>query len=216
MDGRRDFWPGLVLSAAALVVVAAVGEVVYSPGGSRFEDEVVGLVLNLRAPWLTAVMRAATLLGDPRFLAAVALACAWARWPSRLAMPVLLLAETMANLALKSWFDRPRPGAEVQPLVEEPFYSYPSGHSMSAFVMYGFMAWLVLGAPWPARTRWAAFTLLGLAVLLVGVSRIYLGAHHPGDVLGGYAAGVPLVWGAIMACGGRRGCSSGPGRAPGP
>lgn len=207
MGGRRELWLGLALSAAAVVVVVAVGEAVYSPGGSRFEDDVFRLVLTLRAPWLTAVMQACTVLGDPRFLLALVLTCALAGWPSRLlgsrlALPVLLLAVGLANVGLKAWFDRPRPGADFHPLVEEPYYSYPSGHSMVAFVIYGFLAWLVLGVPLPRRTRWGLCVLLWLVVLLVGLSRVYLGAHHPGDVIGGYAAGLPLLLAAI-ACGRR-------------
>lgn len=188
---------GLGLSAAAVVVLGAVGEAVYSPSGAGFEGEVFRLVLTLRAPWLTHLMYAATLLGDPLVLLGLSLACGAARWPSRAALPLLLLATSLANLGLKAWFDRPRPGVDFHPLVEEPFHSYPSGHSMTAFVIYGYLAWLVLGAPWSRRTRWGLFALLWLAVLLVGLSRIYLGAHHPGDVLGGYAAGLPLLLAAV-------------------
>lgn len=202
MGGRRDLWLGLGLSAAAVVVVVALGEAVYTQGGSRFEDDVFRHVLNLRAPWLTRIMQAATLLGDPRVLLALVLACALTGWPSRLlssrlSLPLLLLAVGLANLGLKAWFDRPRPGADFHPLVEEPYSSYPSGHSMVAFVIYGYLAWLALGVPLPRRTRWGLAVLLWLAVLLVGLSRVYLGAHHPGDVLGGYAAGIPLLLAAV-------------------
>lgn len=74
--------------------------------------------------------------------------------------------------------------------------SFPSGHSMMCVMGIGMLVYLLMVPRAPARP-WRE-VLIGLAasfVLLVGISRVYLGAHYPSDVLGGYAFGV--AWLAV-------------------
>jgi membrane-associated phospholipid phosphatase len=91
-------------------------------------------------------------------------------------------------LLLKAFFARPRPYFE-QPLLLETYYSFPSGHAMEAVVLYGTLAYFALLA---LRTRWTrAGVVFGtsLLVLLIGISRMYLGVHYLSDVMAGFAAG---------------------------
>jgi undecaprenyl-diphosphatase len=67
-------------------------------------------------------------------------------------------------------------------------YSFPSGHAFSSTVTYGLIAFYclnVLAAPVGAL----AVILLAVLAFLVGLSRVYVGAHYPTDVLGGFAFG---------------------------
>ena len=79
-------------------------------------------------------------------------------------------------------------------------FSFPSGHSMGSFIGIGMLLYL-LGLYWhPSHAVRVTVRLLGAAlVILVGVSRIYLGVHYPSDVLGGYAAGA--AWMAVCISG---------------
>ncbi|MBX3278678.1 MAG: phosphatase PAP2 family protein [Acidobacteria bacterium] len=94
------------------------------------------------------------------------------------------------NYTLKILFARSRP--ELSPLLLTPSgYSYPSGHAMVSTVVYGCAAYL-LARKWPRARRW----ITGAAVawiFLIGLSRVYLDAHWPSDVLAGFAAGWLVV-----------------------
>ncbi len=93
------------------------------------------------------------------------------------------------NLLLKDLLGRARPGWADAALADAGF---PSGHTMMATLIYGFIAtYLILGTrSWPARFLIA---LMAIAVIfLIALSRLYLGAHYLSDVLGAMAAG--MVW----------------------
>jgi undecaprenyl-diphosphatase len=102
------------------------------------------------------------------------------------------------NQLLKQLFARPRPYFE-HPLLLETSYSFPSGHAMDSFVVYGMLAYFAVLAleSWHART--AVVFGAALLVLLIGFSRMYLGVHYFSDVVAGYAAGG--VWLSTLVTG---------------
>ncbi len=102
---------------------------------------------------------------------------------------VLLLGEVL-NVELKDYVMRSRP--PYHEAAHAFGYSFPSGHSMGAFIAYGMLAYLLTLTIPQRRIQIAVVTLLGSIVLLVGFSRMYLGAHWFSDVIGGFAAGA--VW----------------------
>lgn len=100
----------------------------------------------------------------------------------------------LLNLVLKNVFRRPRPLFD-DPILTFSSYGFPSGHTMAATCFYGVVAAFVLWRirAWPARVL--AASLAVFMVLLVGFSRIYLGAHYLSDVLGAMLEG--LAWLAL-------------------
>lgn len=103
-------------------------------------------------------------------------------------VPVNLIGSVLVNELLKVIFAKPRP--QIEHLTHADFFSYPSGHSMSALVFYGFLAVLSHEFFKKNITRFMVWLVASIVVLLIGLSRIYMGVHFPLDVLGGYLAGI--------------------------
>jgi undecaprenyl-diphosphatase len=110
----------------------------------------------------------------------------------------LLLAATVGNIllngALKLVYHRPRPSVFVWQTTAVSS-SFPSGHAMSATVVYGTVAYLVMRLQ---KHHWSRMLTLGAAIiliLLICLTRLYLGVHYPSDVIGGIIVG--LAWAAF-------------------
>jgi membrane-associated phospholipid phosphatase len=119
------------------------------------------------------------------------------RWTAAVLVAATVLADLLAA-AIKLVVERPRPTPDlVEVYRQASSYSFPSGHVVhyvAFFGVLGYLAWRGLGPrpPPSRRQRLALQVLLGLCcalIVLVGPSRVYLGAHWPTDVLGGYVIG---------------------------
>lgn len=104
---------------------------------------------------------------------------------------LLVLLSFPLNALLKLVQQRPRPEQGlVDVLAPSVGCSFPSGHSMGAVIVFGFIA-IMVWVHVPGRASRATLTaLLWLLVLAIGLSRVYLGVHWITDVLGGWAAGL--------------------------
>lgn len=119
----------------------------------------------------------------------------WKRlWYWLLGLVLVVAGGMFLNVLLKNLFGRARPGW-ADPLMALADPGFPSGHTMMATIIYGFVAtslMLRIGS-WPARFFVALMTIS--LVFLVALSRMYLGAHYLSDVLGAMAAG--MAWLAL-------------------
>jgi len=95
----------------------------------------------------------------------------------------------LLNVLLKDLFHRHRPVFE-NPLVTLNDYGFPSGHTMGVTVLCGFLALFFATLVRSTISRIAIFLTAALIITLVGLSRMYLGAHYLSDVSGAFAAGV--------------------------
>jgi membrane-associated phospholipid phosphatase len=101
----------------------------------------------------------------------------------------------LLNIGLKYVFRRGRPSF-TNPLVHIATYSFPSGHTAGATVFYSVLAAYLMSRTASVAARCAIAALAAAMVLLVGLSRIYLGAHYLSDVVGAILEG--LAW--LAAC----------------
>jgi membrane-associated phospholipid phosphatase len=160
-------------------------------------DQQVATWLHEHAtPALTRAAEIVTAFGSPAFLTGASLALALyfllqRAWRHLLALVLTMGGGSLLNVALKSLFQRERPVFE-NPIITLSSYSFPSGHTMGATLFYGFLTVFVVTHTRRLRWRVMAFLLAFLIVVLIGFTRIYLGAHYLSDVMGAMAAG--LAW----------------------
>ncbi len=191
-----------------LVVLVVVGQffldllldVVTDSRVAGTDRRILHLVETLRTPELDQIMYALTYLGSVRAVltlaAVVAIVALFAgRYTDAVLLFLALAASELFVLATKTLVARPRPPLEDARIVQTGF-SFPSGHAALAAAFYGTAAYLLARA-----ARWGALKVLvgsaaALLVVGIGISRIYLGAHFPTDVLAGWTLGV--FWLAVI------------------
>jgi undecaprenyl-diphosphatase len=155
----------------------------------------------LGPPWMEEVIRDLTALGGITVLVLVIGAVAGYLWICRAYHSIWLvlsasLGGLLLSVLLKGVFQRPRPNLTPY-LTHVSLSSFPSGHSMNSAIVYLTLGLLL--AELSDRTRLKAYFIAVALFLtvLVGISRVYLGAHYPSDILAGWTAGATwagLCW----------------------
>jgi membrane-associated phospholipid phosphatase len=148
------------------------------------------LILQSLGAWLLAPMQFFSFLGTEQFYLFVAPALLWCLDASLgLRLGLGLAVSSSVNSILKLVFNSPRPywvSERVQAYAYETSFGLPSGHAQNAVVVWGLLA------AWIKRTwAWIAAILL---MLMIGLSRLYLGVHFLGDVLAGWLVGALILW----------------------
>ena len=121
-------------------------------------------------------------------------------WPSLVTLVVAVPGGMLLNEWIKVLVHRHRPFVDG-PFVDWSGYSFASGHTIGATLLYGQLALFIVPAIKSRRWRVLTLTTAGLFVLLVGFSRIALGAHYLTDVLAAIFFG--MIWLAICLFAGR-------------
>jgi membrane-associated phospholipid phosphatase len=196
---------GLLTAAAALVLFTWLGREILEGEVLAFDERLRNLVHDLASPGLTALMRAASFYGGPAVLIPAGLVAAVAFAVKGWHRGALLVVVTLAGAGLLNWllkfsFARLRPASFFDyPLPGSP--SFPSGHALYAVSVFGGLAVLLTARIRNLLLQVAIWLVAISLILLVGVSRVYLGVHYPSDVLAGYAIGI--IWVTAVAFGDR-------------
>lgn len=141
------------------------------------------LVQNLRCDFMTSFFKLCSTLGSTWFYVILVLSLVILKNKKDIWVGIHLLIIQGMNRIIKALVQRPRP-PQIYHLVKETNYSFPSGHSMSAMIGYGLLIIEVYQSS--LKYKKLIMTLLAMMILLIGLSRIYLGVHYFSDVIGGF------------------------------
>jgi len=181
----------LLLIAAILIFVYAV-DMVFIQKKTTFDEKAFVAVSEYVTPARTSIFRVISFLGKHTFLIPANFLLIFYflqqknRWFA-IRVGALALSSLSLMFLLKLTFQRLRPDV---PLLEKvQGFSFPSGHALMSVVFYGLLIYIA----WhEIQTRWIknlTIAFLGVLILLIGFSRIYLRVHYASDVIAGFAVG---------------------------
>lgn len=159
---------------------------------STFDRNIIHVVQSAESPVLTILAKGLSFIGSFRMVLGISIltmALLYIGFKKRLELILFLwvgLGSQLLNILMKLWFHRERP--DFNRLIDVVGYSFPSGHSMAAFSLYGLIAYLLWWHFPYSHQRIFIILFAVIMTLSIGFSRIYLGVHYPSDVIGGYAA----------------------------
>ena len=189
----------------ALLLASTITMSVFAHYNDRFPGDLwlAQGIQSITSDFLSSIMQGVSTLLDgwaSYILVAVIASLVW--WRKGWHEVVLILAGAIlaaTTAVFKTIIDRPRPSPDLVTVYSQADTgSFPSGHSFFTFLTFGLVVYLTVTRSRNDILRTSILVLTIALILLVGISRIYLGAHWPSDVLGGYLAGgvflTVLIW----------------------
>ena len=146
--------------------------------------------LQQASPALDGIFRFFTHLGDEPFFLVFLPIIIWCVDYSRgTRLTILFLASAYINSVAKALAGQPRPfefDPRAKKLVEAGGFGLPSGHTQSTVTIWGYIA---------ARFKNRRVQILAaFLIIMIPLSRIYLGVHFPTDIIGGYILGIVILY----------------------
>lgn len=159
------------------------------------DNFVYNLIISFKSDFFTNIFKMITFLGSVKFIVVfnilIILYGVVRKNDKCFIIPLFTACCSFLNSLMKIIVRRERPDINLW-LVKENNYSFPSGHSMTSFVFYGIICYLIYESKIDKRFKILLICLLTLIIILIGMSRIYLGVHYFSDVIGGF------LWGFVV------------------
>lgn len=200
MDSAKNLYWHFAASCCLVVFVILGYTVKFYESSLNFIDQPISQLIRAHmTDAQSAFYIGITQLGSGTAIAGLVLVVSLICWYRKYLSEALWLIVNSAlvagvgNYLIKFAFERPRPS--VPHLVVETHFSFPSGHAMGSMLFYGTLMFILPRFISNPRLRLAGQIFLGLIILLVGISRIYVGVHYPTDILGGYLLGAAWILG---------------------
>lgn len=180
---KKIKWLFLVL---ALLIFGVLAYLVTNNQTGDLDSSVYSIVTFSKTDFLTGFYKFITFFASEIMVGLISLAFILIFKNKRYGVFAIVNAVNIVllNIVLKLIFMRDRPYDLM--IINESGYSFPSGHAMAALGFYGFIIYLIWHFNLSKKAKIIFTILLAILILLIGVSRIYLGVHYASDVLAGY------------------------------
>ena len=192
-SSRRAFARLTALGMVSAGICACLGWMLMETKSTTLDARLLYFVVEHRTGWLTGTMRLVTWLGSRWILAPLVTVIGgfflFGRrdWRPGTRLAAALVGAFALHVLVRHFVERPRPPTNVW-IEAYTGSSFPSLHATITMAVYGMLS-VILSRKQSQGRRAFIWSLSALVILVVGASRVYLGAHWPTDVFGGYALG---------------------------
>lgn len=180
------------ISGVLLILFLVISILVITNNISWFDDSIYNFIFSFRNNELDIILKTLTRLGDTLTITIIVIILLLIlKRKDRVILASTTILTVGINQIIKHILKRPRP--DHLRLIKQGGYSYPSGHSMIAICVYGLMIYFINKKIKNKTIKIALSSVLTLLILIIGISRIYVGVHYPSDVLGGYLLSLAIL-----------------------
>ena len=177
----------LILILISLLIFITFAILIKTNNISYFDNTIYNLVTTYKNDYITIFFKTITFFCSSYFLISIIIISLLTLKRDKIGIKITIniIICVLINTLLKNVFKRPRPiGIH---LINENGYSFPSGHSMASLSCYGFFIHLINKKDISKFKKILLTIILSLIIILIGISRIYLGVHYASDVMAGFA-----------------------------
>lgn len=156
-----------------------------------FDNNIYNEISSLKSNFTTVFFKTITMFADEEPIIIIAIICLIVIKNRKIgaSIAVNLASSAFINHLIKEIVQRQRPPIELR-MVEESSFSFPSGHAMTSAAFYGLIMYFIFKKVKNKKLRNTICTVLSLLILLIGISRIYLGVHYASDVIAGFVLAI--------------------------
>lgn len=156
------------------------------------EKAVIGMRHHILTPYFIEVAKYADTIYDIVIgLVVVVILALLKRWKEPLMLFISLISAGISIEALKYLYAIPRP--DLSQLMHETSYSFPSGHAVGSFALYGMIIYFIMKSKLPKSLSWIISVIISLFILSILYDRLYVGVHWLLDVVGGASIGIACM-----------------------
>jgi undecaprenyl-diphosphatase len=186
---------GILFYLLIVIIFWRIADEIVIEKSTAFDLHISSYITQFVSPAVTRIMLLITVMGSSEFLLPVyTMVCLFLlykkQWLNCITVITVGLAGKLLLGTVKNIFHRTRP---LEPLVlKELGYSFPSGHSFSAFTFFGLMTYLVWRSEISMAWKWLLSLVFFLLAVATAFSRVYLQVHYASDVIAGFC--LSILW----------------------